>query len=503
VPHVTPLRTEDADRVGRYRLTGRISGMPGTGPVFLAAARDGTQVALRLLRGQWTRDAAARDRFAAEAGAASQVPPFCAARILDAGVADDLAYLVSEYVAGRSLLETVSDDGELGGATLEALGIGSATGLASVHEAGLVHGSFGPEHVILGAAGPRVIEYGITPPYGPATPSADMLAWAQTMVFAAVGRPPATFADLDALPGSLRQAVADCLAGDPGARSSARAVVVELLDGVQPGSGLLAEGSRRAAAAAAARNGAGIGGRAGTGSRGGADLRGGRPYQDEWDEGDRRGRDLAARDRGSRDRGPGRPMRAGQDRPDPRRQGGARGEARGRPRRRAGWLPAAAAVVLVGVIAFVITLVMHGSGSTGGQTASAGHTGSTRPASGSASPSASPRPSVKVTVPASFAGSWSGLAAQQNPSNEFDVRLQLAARSARGSVVYTSGSFSCAGQLSVAAAGTGTLTLNQGGGGSKHGCPHGEVTLTESDGTLKFTFRGRTGPTASGTLTKT
>src|SRR5256886_9104466 len=60
----------------------------------------------------------------------------------------------------------------------------------------------------------RVIEYGITPPYGPATPSADMLAWAQTMVFAAVGRPPATFSDLDALPGALRQAVADCLAGD-------------------------------------------------------------------------------------------------------------------------------------------------------------------------------------------------------------------------------------------------------------------------------------------------
>jgi hypothetical protein len=163
-------------------------------------------------------------------------------------------------------------------------------------------------------------------------------------------------------------------------------------------------------------------------------------------------------------------------------------------------------VVLVGVVAFVVTLMMHGSGSTGGHSGSASRTGATGSGSagspsGSASATASPRPSV--TVPSGFAGTWSGLAAQQNPPNEFDVRLRLATRSVRGSVAYTSGSFSCAGQLSVESADAGTLTMEQGSDGGKHGCPTGEVTLlAESDGTLKFTFRGKTGPVATGTLTK-
>ncbi|HEX3490587.1 MAG TPA: serine/threonine protein kinase, partial [Streptosporangiaceae bacterium] len=80
MPNVTPLRAEDPDRVGRYRLSGRISGMPGTGPVFVASSVSGAEVVVRLLRGSWTRDPAERDRFADEASSAARVPPFCAAR---------------------------------------------------------------------------------------------------------------------------------------------------------------------------------------------------------------------------------------------------------------------------------------------------------------------------------------------------------------------------------------------------------------------------------------
>ena len=96
MPKVTPLRADDPDRIGRYRLDGRISGLPGAGPFYLAAGPDGTELSVRLLRGAWTHDAAARDRFAAEAGSARRVPPFCAARIMDFGTSEDYAYLVSE-----------------------------------------------------------------------------------------------------------------------------------------------------------------------------------------------------------------------------------------------------------------------------------------------------------------------------------------------------------------------------------------------------------------------
>ena len=90
-----------------------------------------------------------------------------------------------------SLLEVVAADGLLDGSDLEAAAIGMASGLAAVQQAGLVHGNFGPEYVIMASDGtPHVVEFGITPPFGTATPAGDMLAWAKTVVFAATGRPP-------------------------------------------------------------------------------------------------------------------------------------------------------------------------------------------------------------------------------------------------------------------------------------------------------------------------
>ena len=172
MPQVAPLRPDDPKRVGRYRLTGRILGPAGT-PAYLGRATDGDRVAVTLFASERTPDGAARDRFTAEARAARRVAPFCAARILDAGLENGRAYLVSEFVAGPLLSEVVAADGPREGEELEALAIGAATGLAAVHQAGLVHGEFGPDHIVLGADGPRVIGFAITPPYGAATPAAD------------------------------------------------------------------------------------------------------------------------------------------------------------------------------------------------------------------------------------------------------------------------------------------------------------------------------------------
>jgi hypothetical protein len=116
--------------------------------------------------------------------------PFCVARILDAGIEGGDPYLVAEYVPGPTLTEAVGSDGPLPQRSLEAFAIGTATGLMAIHQTGLVHGELGPEHVMLGPDGPRVTHFGITPPYGAATPAADVLAWANTVLFAAVGRRP-------------------------------------------------------------------------------------------------------------------------------------------------------------------------------------------------------------------------------------------------------------------------------------------------------------------------
>ncbi len=194
--------------MARYRLGGRIAGIPSDDPVFIGIGPDGTEVAISLLRGDWARDGAASDRFAAEAAVAKRVPPFCAARVLDAGQDGQQTptWSASTYRV-RRCSKSSPPTASAAAHELEAVAIAMATGLASVHQAGLVHGNFGPEYVIMAADGPpRVVEFGITPPYGAATPSADMLAWAQTVVFAAAGRPPDGLDDLDVLPEHIREA---------------------------------------------------------------------------------------------------------------------------------------------------------------------------------------------------------------------------------------------------------------------------------------------------------
>jgi eukaryotic-like serine/threonine-protein kinase len=246
MPQVAPLRPDDPKRVGRYRLTGRFTGIPGDSPEYLGRATDGDRVTVTLLPADRTPDGAARDRFTAEARAARRVAPFCAARILDAGLDNGRAYLVSEHVAGPLLSEFIAADGPRRGPELEALAIGIATGLTVIHQAGLVHGDFGPDYVALGTEGPRVVGFGITPPYGMATPSADMLAWAHVVLYAASGRPVADPHDLALLAEPLRSTVAQCAAPDPAARPAARQVVLRLLGEDNPPVGVLAEGARRA-----------------------------------------------------------------------------------------------------------------------------------------------------------------------------------------------------------------------------------------------------------------
>jgi eukaryotic-like serine/threonine-protein kinase len=256
MPDVTPLQAGDRRRVGRYRLTGRLASWAGPDggppPVFMARTTGGDPVLVTLLGRARVADAAARDRFTAEARVARRVSPSCATRVLDAGIEGDDPYLVTEYVPGPTLAEVVTAEGALPAGVLEAVAIGTATGLTAIHQAGLVHGKFGPGQVILGPGGPRVTHFGITPPYGPATPAADLLAWAQTVMFAAVGRPPVGPQDLAGLPPELRAVVAACLMPDPDGRPTTRAVLARLLGRRDGSPGLLAEGTRQARAAARA-----------------------------------------------------------------------------------------------------------------------------------------------------------------------------------------------------------------------------------------------------------
>ncbi len=473
MPHPAPLRSGDPVRVGRYQLTGRLAGIPSDDPIFIGAGPDGMQVAITVLSGDWALDAAARDRFAAEAAVAKSVPPFCAARVLDAGLDGTQAYLVGEYVQGQSLLELVSADGVRRGQDLAAVAIGMATGLASVHQAGLVHGNFGPEFVIMAPGGPpRVVEFGITPPYGTATPAADMLAWAQTVVFAASGHPVAALDDLDVLPDHLRGPVERCLDPEPAGRPAARAVVQSLLGSQDLPAGVLAEGSRRAVRPA----------------RGDSDATGGpRPS----------GQPAASN--GTEPR-PGRPTRQTTEQPAgrafSRRAGRTTADPAVRPaaRRRPGWLVSCAILGLLVVAAVLVrTLLAAGSHPSSGRLSA--DTGVT---SGSAAPSASP---AELKAPAAFDGTWSGVVTQP-PTDTYNVTVTFATGTSAGTISYTGSNFSCSGALTLTQATTGKLVVSQVISQGKSECENGSATITvTSADKIWFSFHSN-GPIASGTLAR-
>jgi hypothetical protein len=440
MPHVIPLHADDPTRIGRYKLTGRIVGMPVAGPAYLARTVEGSDVTITLVGGHWTGDGAARDRFMAEANAARRVAPFCAARILGAGFDGDDAFLVSEYVAGPSLREFVAEEGPWEGDDLEALAVGMATGLAAVHQAGLVHGDFGPDHVVLGVDGPRVIEFGITPPYGAATPTADLRAWAFTVLYAAAGGP-AVPADLEELPELLRTLVKECMSTAPGERPTARSVVTELLGDEEPPAGVFGEGSRRAARAAV------------------------RPA----------------------------PPPAPEPRPRPAPRPG--------PRRAVTVWWVAGIVACILAIAVAIRAAQNQSGAQTGATGPTTTGQPTAKASRTDRPQRSPTP--PPTVPSSLAGTWSGQAKQLNPFDVFTVVVTLVPGTSGGTVHYSGTSFSCSGELNLVSSLASTLKLNQGIVQGQKQCEDGMVTLSEGPAnTLQFTFQGKQGPAATGTLAK-
>ncbi|MEO3784923.1 serine/threonine-protein kinase [Actinocorallia sp. B10E7] len=214
-PSTEPLESGDPERLGSYRLLGRL-GRGGMGIVYLGEAPDGSRVAVKVISPDLADDPRFRERFRREVNAAGRVQRFCTAAVLDAELENPPLYVVTQYVPGPTLDQAVRENGPLRDADLEGLAVGMATALSAIHAAGLVHRDLKPSNVLLSPLGPRVIDFGIartvdgegqitrtgamigTPAFlapellrqEPLTPAVDVFSWGCVVAFAANGRSP-------------------------------------------------------------------------------------------------------------------------------------------------------------------------------------------------------------------------------------------------------------------------------------------------------------------------
>jgi Protein kinase domain len=265
------MDVHSGDRLGPYLLREQL-GEGGMGVVYLASDPGGSLVAVKVLRQGVPAEATARHRLAREVATMRRVHSPFVAEVVDADVEGSPPYIVTRYVAGRTLEDAVAADGSLAGVALASLARGLAAALVAVHAAGVVHRDLKPGNVMMVDGQPVVIDFGIaqaadstrltmtgmfmgTPGYlapeviegNTSGPASDVHSWAATLAYAATGRPPFGTGqyetifyrivhgqpDLDRMPAPLLPVVLAALARDPSRRPSA-AELAEFAAGLNP-----------------------------------------------------------------------------------------------------------------------------------------------------------------------------------------------------------------------------------------------------------------------------
>ncbi|WP_426404126.1 protein kinase domain-containing protein [Streptomyces sp. R-07] len=261
--------------VGPYRLLARI-GAGGMGEVHLACRADAPtadpyrMVAVKTVREDLEVDADFRTRFRREIAAARTVNGPGVAHLVDADADAPTPWLATEYVPGPSLAEAVVRSGALPVAAVRALGVALAGALEGVHGVEVLHRDLKPANVLLGAAGPKLIDFGIAQAFEATAltstglvvgspgfmspehlvgsravvPASDVFCLGAVLAFASSGQGPfhddemaaviyrisRADAELSGVPDELRTVVERCMRLDPDERPSA-AELVSLLGG--------------------------------------------------------------------------------------------------------------------------------------------------------------------------------------------------------------------------------------------------------------------------------
>ncbi|MFE0422830.1 PQQ-binding-like beta-propeller repeat protein [Streptomyces sp. NPDC058953] len=252
---------------GQYRLEACL-GNGGMGVVHLATSASGLRLAVKVIHAEHATDPEFRARFRQEVAAARRVSGAFTASVVDADPDAARPWMATLFIEGPTLAERVKRNGPMEPEEVRRAGAGLAEALRDIHRAGVVHRDLKPSNVLLGADGPKVIDFGIsrpadsdlrtetgkligTPPFmapeqfqrpREVGPAADVFAMGSVLAYALTGRGPFDSdspyivayqvvhdePDLTGVPPGLVPLILRCLAKDPAERPSPYELMVAL-----------------------------------------------------------------------------------------------------------------------------------------------------------------------------------------------------------------------------------------------------------------------------------
>src|SRR6478672_1683659 len=147
--------------VGHYQIIEQI-GAGGMGTVY--RARDlklDREVAIKFISSKFERNESGIQRFIQEAKAASALNHPNILTIHEIGEHDGSHYLVSEYIAGKTLRQSINE-GVLDLTKKISVFVQIAAGLQAAHAARIIHRDIKPENVILRSDGyTKILDFGL------------------------------------------------------------------------------------------------------------------------------------------------------------------------------------------------------------------------------------------------------------------------------------------------------------------------------------------------------